>query len=473
MEHATMTVAMWAAGLGFVAAVALPAGAFASFFLSPSRVMIGGMAAFGAGALFCALALELVAPHVEALERARHVVAASHDAGQVAAGGHGGDPVTNLLTLIAGGILGGLIFILADQLLNAKGGFLRKYATSMAYLSRQKNKRNEEVLRVLGQVELLRAVPPNAVQDLVDSVKERAYQAGDMIFDQGDEGDFMVFVKSGEVDLKHNGEHLKTLGVSSVIGEIALLTGSPRTASATVTIPTEVLTLSKVDFDRLRSLSPELDVACRDLAAERLGEIKARHVESATRVREWSERAIDALARGASAPTKLDIKKAHDEFHGSPMAIWLGNVIDGVPEAFVIGTGVLSLVLTKQSQPGGVGFWDIIPMTLVGGMFISNFPEALSAALTMRDQGFSKQKIIGLWSALAIVCSLSAAAGVLIGSSLDPAIATGIEGIAGGAMLTMVASTMLPEAAHEGGPTVTGFATLLGFFAATAFKLLE
>ena len=67
----------------------------------------------------------------------------------------------------------------------------------------------------------------------------------------------------------------------------------------------------------------------------------------------------------------------------------------------------------------------------------------------------------------------AAALGVFTGASLDPTTAIGIEGLAGGAMLTMVASTMLPEAAHEGGPTVTGFATLLGFFAATAFKLLE
>lgn len=473
MEHSIWTICLWATGLGFAAAVALPAGALASFFISPARVVVGGMAGFGAGALVCALALELVAPHVQALEIARH---AAHGVASEAAhsgGGHGGDPLTNFVSLILGGILGGVIFILADQLLNAKGGFLRKYATSVAYLSRQKAKRNADVLRALGQVELLRAVPVSAVDELVQAVKERVYQAEDTIFEQGDEGDFMIFVKSGEIELKHGGEHLKKQGAGSVIGEIALLTGSPRTATAIAETPVEVLVLSKEDFDRLRSLSPELDRACRDLAAERLGEIKAKHVESASKVLDWSERAIDALSRGAATPTKLEIKKAHDEFHGSPMAIWLGNIIDGIPEAFVIGTGVLGMVVARQNQPGGVGFWDIIPMTLVGSMFLSNFPEALSAALTMRDQGFSKAKIMGLWGALCLMMSAAAGLGVFTGSSLDPTLAVGIEGLAGGAMLTMVASTMLPEAAHEGGPTVTGFATLLGFFAATAFKLLE
>ena len=480
MEQSIWTICMWASGLGFAAAVALPAGALASFFISPSRVFIGAMAGFGSGALVCALALELIAPHVQALEAAKHAAhQAAHQGSQGVAGvvaesgGHGGDPVTNFVTLIVGGIIGGIIFIVADQLLNARGGFLRKYATSMSYLSRQKTRRNEEILRHLGTVELLRAVPVSAVQELVEAVKERVYQADDVIFEQGDEGDFMLFVRSGSVGLKHNGEHLKTQGPGSVIGEIALLTGSPRTATATAGAPTEVLILSKEDFDRLRAMSPELDKACRDLAAERLGEIKTKHVENATRVLDWSERAIDALSRGASAPTKLEIKKAQEEFKGSPMAIWLGNIIDGVPESFVIGTGVLAMVLAKQHEPGGVRFWDIIPMTLVGGMFLSNFPEALSAALTMRDQGFSKKKIIFLWSILALICAAASGAGVFVGSSLDPTLAVGIEGLAGGAMLTMVASTMLPEAAHEGGPTATGFATLLGFFAATAFKLLE
>jgi len=47
-----------------------------------------------------------------------------------------------------------------------------------------------------------------------------------------------------------------------------------------------------------------------------------------------------------------------------------------------------------------------------------------------------------------------------------------VEGVAAGAMLTMIAETMLPEAYHKGG-AITGFATLLGFLAAIFFKTLE
>ena len=46
------------------------------------------------------------------------------------------------------------------------------------------------------------------------------------------------------------------------------------------------------------------------------------------------------------------------------------------------------------------------------------------------------------------------------------------EGVAAGAMLTMIAETMLPEAADKGG-AVTGASTLLGFLAAIIFQTLE
>jgi zinc transporter ZupT len=469
METPIWTIALWATGLGVSAAVALPMGAVASFFVHPSRTFIGGMAGFGSGALISALALELIAPHVQALEQMKH---AAHSAVTQAASGHG-DPLTNFYALLIGGVLGAVVFIVADQLLNAKGGFLRKYATSMAYLSRRKMQRNAEVLKTLAAVDILRAVPTAAVQELVEAVEEKNFKPEDVIFEQGDDGDFMLFVKSGEIELKHNGELLKVLGAGAVIGEIALLTGSPRTATATVTKHTEVLLLHKDAFDHLRGMSPELDKACRDLASERLGEIKSKHVESATKIRDWSDRAIDALSRGAAPPTKLEIKKAHEEFKGSPMAVWLGNFVDGVPETFVIGTGVLALVQSRQAAGITVGFSEVIPLTLVGGLFLSNFPEALSSALTMREQGYSRMKIFLLWAVLCLAMAVAAGVGVLVGNSLDPTTAVLIEGLAGGAMLMMVSSTMLPEAAHEGGPTVTGFATVLGFMAAVGFKLFE
>lgn len=470
MEHSVWTLTSWAAGLGFISAVSLPLGVLASFVISPSQRWVGGMAAFGGGALICALALELVAPHVQALEESRH---AAGLVAQHAVDNAHGDPLVALLTLMFGVVIGGGVFILADQLLNAHGGFLRKYATSMAFLSKQKAQRSKDTLRSLANVEMLRCLPSYAVQDLVEVVEHRVYAANEVLFEQGDAGDCLVFIKNGDVALNHDGDSLKTMHAGDVIGEIALLTGSPRTATARAETQVEALVLQKKDFDHLRSVSPRLDEACKELASSRLQELQAQHVASAEKVKAWSDEAIQALSQGFAAPTRLEIKRARQEVHGSPMAIWLGTLIDGIPESFVIGTGVLAMVALRTGVSGtDLGFWDIIPFTFVGSLFLSNFPEAFSASITMRDQGYSKPKILGLWGSLAIVMSVAAGAGVLVGASLDPMLASLIEGIAGGAMLTMIASTMLPEAAHAGGPSICGFATLLGFLAATAFKLI-
>jgi zinc transporter ZupT len=48
-----------------------------------------------------------------------------------------------------------------------------------------------------------------------------------------------------------------------------------------------------------------------------------------------------------------------------------------------------------------------------------------------------------------------------------------IEGLAAGAMLTMIAQTMIPEAVHLGGTKVVGLATLAGYLSAVAFKIFE
>ena len=73
----------------------------------------------------------------------------------------------------------------------------------------------------------------------------------------------------------------------------------------------------------------------------------------------------------------------------------------------------------------------------------------------------------------AILTSIGAATGYLVGSAISHELLVGIEGLAAGAMLTMIAGAMLPEASHLGGGTLTGMSTLAGFLSVVAFKLLE
>ena len=90
----------------------------------------------------------------------------------------------------------------------------------------------------------------------------------------------------------------------------------------------------------------------------------------------------------------------------------------------------------------------------------------------MRQQGMNFRRIFVMWTSLMFLTGIGAALGVVFFAGAPPVLYSLIEGVAAGAMLTMIAQTMLPEAYFKGG-SITGFATLLGFLAAIFFKTLE
>lgn len=172
----------------------------------------------------------------------------------------------------------------------------------------------------------------------------------------------------------------------------------------------------------------------------------------------------------------MKVAEVHDEARensGAPMAIWLGLLIDGIPESFVIGAGFLGLLAAKLTHGVEPIFSEVLPYTLIAGLFLSNFPEALSSSLGMKQQGMSTFKILMMWFSLVILVALGSLIGYFIGAEVPHEIAIGIEGLAAGAMLTMIAQTMLPEAVHLGGTKVVGLSTLIGYLSAVAFKLFE
>ncbi|NQW66607.1 MAG: hypothetical protein HQ455_05285 [Burkholderiales bacterium] len=169
----------------------------------------------------------------------------------------------------------------------------------------------------------------------------------------------------------------------------------------------------------------------------------------------WANLAIDAIrSGGGEVPSATDLSNMKEEHNNAGMAIWLGNLLDVIPESFVIGTVMLSIVAAKTAAGMTLGFWDVMPLTLVGALFLSNFPEALSASVNMKSQGFSTGKIIFLWSVLTVICAVGAAFGAYVGESIPR-------------------SAMLPEAAYLSTPNMAGFFTLVGFVAAVGFKLFE
>lgn len=143
---------------------------------------------------------------------------------------------------------------------------------------------------------------------------------------------------------------------------------------------------------------------------------------------------------------------------GSAMAITIGALMDGIPESAAIGISLIG--------GGAVG------LVFVVAVFLSNVPEGLSAAAGMKKAGRSSTYVLGLWGAVVAVSGLSALLGYLFLAGASGNVIAAIQSFAAGAILTMLASTMLPEA-HEEGGAVVGVVTALGFLMAFFLTKLE
>jgi CRP-like cAMP-binding protein len=460
MEYFSARYLFWAIALGGLSAVSLPLGSILGLQTKPRPAYISVLAAFGSGALIAALSVELVAPTLFELE-----------ANSGAA--HPGDPHTNFYALVIGAIFGGIAFVLLDRLVNSYGGFLRRSTTTIAYFTTKKRDRQMKLLEELSRFPLLKDLSPEHINSLVARVHPVTFAAGEVIARQGDAGSELVFIRAGTVRALTSGGLEAEFGVESVVGMIPLITGAPYPGTLTALDEVVGVSLSKADLDQLRALSPKLDAAARELTTQRLETLENLIAVRDEKSIEWLKQAEHSLRTGAEMPDALQLRAAREEHKGAPLAIWLGILIDGIPESFVIGAGLLVLLRAKPEGLGTLSFGDIVPYTLIAGLFLSNFPEALASSANMRLQGWGKQRIFLLWFSLMVVTAVGAGAGFMLADSLSPAWLIFSEGLAVGAMLTMIAAAMIPEAVHMGSGNTVGLSTLSGFLAAISFKLLE
>jgi CRP-like cAMP-binding protein len=460
MDYFNAEYFIWAIALGGISAITLPLGSAVGLQTRPRPVYISALAAFGAGALIAALSVELVAPTVFALQES-------------AGTSRHGDPYTNFLALITGAVVGGVVFVLFDQLVNSRGGFLRRTASTIEYFTARKHNRQMELLDELSHFPLLKDLSPDHINSLITVVHPVEFDAGDVIATQGDAGTELVFISKGSVDASSDTGLETEFAAGSVVGLVPVIMGVPHPGGLTVREEVAGFSLSKLDLDRLRTLSPELDEVVRELTNQRLEHIEKLIAARDERSARWLGQARHALKAGAQVPDALELLRAREEHRGAPLAIWLGMLIDGLPESFAIGAGLLVLLQAKAQSLGSIGFGDIVPYTLIAGLFLSNFPEALASSANMRLQGWSKQRIFLLWLSLMVITAMASGAGFVLADSLSHAWLIFAEGLAVGAMLTMIAAAMIPEAVHMGNANMVGLSTLTGFLAAISFKLLE
>ena len=130
-------------------------------------------------------------------------------------------------------------------------------------------------------------------------------------------------------------------------------------------------------------------------------------------------------------------------------ALLVGAVIDGVPESIAIG-------ISLHAEGPALG------LVLLAAVFLANVPESLGSAAAMQNEGRSRGYIVGVWTAVALLCIVATVAGYALLSGLSPGMTSAILSLAAGGILAMLADTMFPEALEHGGPAVA-LATAVGF----------
>ncbi|MDG2090446.1 MAG: cyclic nucleotide-binding domain-containing protein [Gammaproteobacteria bacterium] len=389
------------------------------------------MMAFGGGALLAALTIDLVG---EALERDHY------------------------FQLAIGCLIGGFLFVILNKLINSQGGFLRKVGTTVSYLTRSKSKNYKRLFKRLSRSPLFNALPPQQIQHLVPLIEQQDFQAGQALMRQGKEGAYLYIIDAGQVkviDDKSNNQ-IATLGADDVVGEIALLSGSAHTASVVADGEVSTWALKKADFDKIVQAIPAFTHAIMGLTEHRLKELGAEKALSEEQAGKWYDEAKYRVDDAIAPPTAGEIDEAATSFSAAPLAIWLGIFLDGIPESLVIGSSMLHASVS---------------LSLIAGLFLANFPEAFSSSLGMKEQGYSFKRILTMWTSLMIFTGIGAWLGSIFFVGVALTTFSFVEGLAAGAMLTVIAETMLPEAFHRGGG-VTGISTLLGFLAAIFFTTL-
>ncbi|MFH0893490.1 MAG: cyclic nucleotide-binding domain-containing protein [Bacteroidota bacterium] len=430
-----LTPSMNALFFGLLSAFALILGFILSRFWTPKPKISAALMAFGGGALLAALTLDLVN---EALEK------------------------KHFLPLFIGCIAGGVLYVLLNALINSKGGFLRKTSTTISHIRKKNAKHYDTVITAFSQIPAFHRIRPDHIKALLPHLIHKKYSKGTKIITQGHSGNQLFIIEKGEViliDEQDNNKETARLKDHEIFGELFLLTENKHPLSVVATAETKVWILPKDDFLHLLEESQEeVDVSNKN-TEEIHKEFRPVSENEKAKSVAWS---IEARASGHMhhAPLTPAIVKKHNEEHSSaPAAIFMGMTLDGIPESIVLGA---SLAIPNAT----------ISWSLLAGLFLSNFPEALSSSVGMKQNKMPAMKIFIMFASLFIISGLCSYFGNIFFAGASPTMFVLFQGIAAGAMLTMVAETMLPEAFHLGG-NITGLSTLAGFLAAIAAKLFE
>ncbi len=316
-----------------------------------------------------------------------------------------------------------------------------------------------ELARTIRRFPVFNYLPQEDLEALAERLVYRSYQDGYVFFQPNNDSDRLYIIHQGEVEIIYP-PHLQkpplVLTTADAFGELSLVTEANHTVTAIAKTDVAIWTLRKQDFQEMLQQSPSLEKSVRAFIeqAKVSDYLQTRQNFESTKAAQWVKQALESMDAGKLIPSATRMSPMIGEHKEAPMAIWLGLLMDGIPEALTIGAHMATNPLS---------------FSLLAGLFLSNYPEALSSSEGMKQQGFTMPRILGMWSSIMLLTGILAAIGSQVFADVPKSIISLLESIAAGAMLTVISETMLPEA-YAKGSSIVGLSTLLGFLGIIVIK---
>jgi CRP-like cAMP-binding protein len=422
------------------AALSLPLGALLALARRPSTRIVAIVMAFGSGALIHAVVTEL------ASDPAAHLVV-----------DRGYGTLSAWLVLAAGFFVGGLLYVGVNAVVERFGGGVHRRRRFQGRALAAKRAQLAPILEALAGTELVQCLAPEEAEEVLPFLQTLQVDPGVVIFRRGDPSDALYIVQRGQFEIHYpnaRGDDAAPtrLAPGDVVGGLGMIGGEPRTTTLVASEVGALLVLTRPDFERVLARLPRLRSTVTDLVA--------RHLFTSAQARgrvdptEWHRTAVRSLQHLSGAEAAA---AAHVGGGGSPLAIFIGTLQDGIPESIAIGASFTSLTAFDP--------------TFLVAVLLANLPEAVAGTSALVATGFSPRRVCLLWTGLVVGSALAGVLGYTLLYGASPASIAFLGALAGGGVVAMLATTMMPEAYEAGGAGVVP-ATIAGFVASLLLSIV-
>lgn len=152
-------------------------------------------------------------------------------------------------------------------------------------MTEQRSSISQAIRQNIQQLELFTDLSSEEIDSVVKHSKIKSLDEDEVLFDQGDAGDFLAIIIEGRIEItkvtdKDTPVALASLSKGATLGEMALVTQEPRSASAIASEPSTVFVLTRLSFDTLVTQSPQ----CGIKLIRKIAQILSNHIRQTTNV---------------------------------------------------------------------------------------------------------------------------------------------------------------------------------------------